>query len=95
MSDIPEFLGLVLDRVRLAVLGHAAVGRVDPDGLAVALGVDEKRVLKAIAACEAAGLIVDGVLVEEALWELAATRPQVEAASGAVANSYSSSKVKR
>jgi len=84
MPDIPEFLGLVLDRVRLAVLGHAAAGRIDPDALVAALGVDEKRVLKAIASLEAAGLVIDGVLVEETLWELAATRPQVAAASGAV-----------
>ena len=84
MTDIPDFLGLVLDRTRLAVLGHAAVGRVDPSSLATELGVDEKRVLKAIASLEAAGLMIDGALVEESLWELAAARPQAEAASGAV-----------
>lgn len=84
MTDIPDFLGLVLDRVRLAVLGHAAVERVDPAGLAAALGVDEKRVLKAVASLEAAGLMIDGRLVERALWELAASRPQMETASAAV-----------
>lgn len=84
MTDVPEFLGLVLDRVRLAVLGHAAVERVDPGALAADLGVDEKRVLKAVASLEAAGLMIDGVLVEEALWEIAAARPQVETASASV-----------
>ena len=84
MTDIADFLGLVLDRVRLAVLGHAAVGRIEPSALAKSLGVDEKRVLKAVASLEAAGLMVDGVLVEESLWELAASRPQAEAASDAV-----------
>jgi hypothetical protein len=84
MTDVPEFLGLVLDRVRLAVLGHAAVGRVDPAALAAGLGVDEKRVLKAVASLEAAGLMIDGILVEAALWEIAAARPQVETASAGV-----------
>jgi len=81
---MPDFLGLVLDRTRLAVLGHAAIGRVDPAALATALGVEEKRVLKAIAALEAAGLMIDGILVEASLRELAATRPQAEVASGTV-----------
>ncbi|HSM01010.1 MAG TPA: DUF2087 domain-containing protein [Acidimicrobiia bacterium] len=84
MTDVPDFLGLVLDRVRLAVLGHAAVDRVDSAGLAAALDVDEKRVLKAVASLEAAGLMIDGRLVEEALWELAASRPQIETASATV-----------
>jgi hypothetical protein len=84
MPDVPDFLGLVLDRVRLAVLGHAAVGRVDPGALAADLGVDEKRVLKAVASLEAAGLMIEGVLVEEALWEIAAARPQVATASAGV-----------
>jgi hypothetical protein len=84
MPEVPDFLGLVVDRVRLAVLGHAAVGRVDPVGLAEALGVEEKRVLKAVASLEAAGLMVDGELVEEALWEIAAARPRIDSASAAV-----------
>jgi hypothetical protein len=81
VPEVPDFLGLVVDRVRLAVLGHAAVGRIDPAGLAEALGVEEKRVLKAVATFEAAGLMVDGELVEEALWEIALARPQIESAS--------------
>lgn len=84
MTDVADFLGLLLDRVRLAVLGHAAVARVDPVGLAASLEVDERRVLKAMASLEAAGLMVDGRLVEEALWELAASRPQMETASSSV-----------
>jgi len=84
MTEVSDFLGLVLDRVRLAVLGHAAVSRVDPAGLAAALGVDEKRVLKAVASLEEAGLMIDGRLVEEALWEVAAARPQIATASATV-----------
>ena len=85
MTAVPDFLGLVVDRVRLAVLGHAAVGKVDAADLAGALGVEEKKVIKAIASLEAAGLLIDGELVEQALWEVAAARPRhAEAATGVV-----------
>jgi hypothetical protein len=82
--DAPDFLRLVVDRVRLGILGHAATGRVDPPGLARALGVDERRILKEIGSLEAAGLMIDGVLIEEALWEIAAAAPRLAGASAEV-----------
>jgi hypothetical protein len=82
--DPSQFLSLVVDRVRLAILGHAAVDRVDPEALAAALGVDRKRVLKEIAALEGAGLMIDGALIPEALWEVASARPGPEEASDSV-----------
>lgn len=84
MLDTPDFLRLVVDRVRLAILGHAAIGPIDVAELAKALGVDRRRVLKEVASLEAAGLLIDGVLIEEALWEIAAAAPRLAEASAEV-----------
>lgn len=95
MLDAPDFLRLVVDRVRLAILGHAAVGPIDHPALGRALGVDERRILKEVASLEAAGLLIDGVLIEEALWEIAAAGPRLaEASPEVVEGPWSADEVK-
>lgn len=84
MLDAPDFLRLVVDRVRLAILGHAAVGPINAAEMAESLGVDQRRILKELASLEAAGLMIDGVLIEEALWEIAASAPRLAEASAEV-----------
>lgn len=95
MLEASDFLRLVVDRVRLAILGQAALGRVDPAELAAALGVDQRRILKELASLEAAGLMVDGALIEEALWEIAAAAPRMaEASAGVVEGPWTADEVK-
>lgn len=84
MIDVPGFLLLALDPVRLAVLGAAAVGEVDVAAIAGALGVDRRRVLRELGRVSAAGLVKDGRLDVVALRELAAMLPAIEEASPAV-----------
>jgi hypothetical protein len=79
MPTPTDFLRLVLDPVRLAVLGHAATGPVDSAGLATQLGVPERKVLTAVAALRSQGLL-DGDLrlVAEALRSVATALPAGE-----------------
>jgi hypothetical protein len=79
MPSPTDFLRLVLDPVRLAVLGHAATGPVDSAGLAMRLGVPERKVLTAVAALRSHGLL-DGELrlVAEALRSVATALPAGE-----------------
>jgi hypothetical protein len=73
------FLRLALDPDRLAVLGHAATGPVDVDGLAAALGVDRRRILEAVGRLREAGLLTAGLELDRmALRHLAQALPQVE-----------------
>ena len=53
------FLGLVLDPIRLAVLGRAVVGPVEPASLAADLGVDARTVLEAVGRLRQAGLLTE------------------------------------
>jgi hypothetical protein len=76
MAAPTDFLRLVLDPVRLAVLGHAATGPVDAGELARLLGVPERKVLAALAAVRAEGLIDEGHrLVVGALRDIAQALP--------------------
>lgn len=57
MADPTEFLRLALDPVRLAVLGAAALGPVDVEGLAGSLEVPVHRIVRALGRLRSAGLI--------------------------------------
>lgn len=81
MIDAINFARIAVDPIRLAVLGAAAVGVVDPAVLAIALGVPERRVLKEAAGLESAGLILHGRLIPEALRAIARSLPHEPAAS--------------
>ena len=84
MLDIPAFIPMVLDPVRLAVLGAAAVGPVDTAGLAAGLRVEERRVRHEVGRLTAAGLLRDGRLDLAVLRSLAASLPSVPDAAAAV-----------
>jgi hypothetical protein len=79
--DPTAFVRIAVDPVRLAVLGAAAVGLVDPGAIAGGLGVPERKVVREIAGLEAAGLIVKGRLATEELRTLARSLPKEPAAS--------------
>jgi hypothetical protein len=55
---------LALDPIRLAVLGRAAVGPVDVDGLAGELGVPSRKVLKAVGGLREAGLLTGDLTLD-------------------------------
>ena len=84
MLDISAFLRIVVDPVRLAVLGAAAVGPVDAAAIASATGVTERRVQREIGGLLQAGLIVDGRLDNATLQRLASQLPRVPEADPAV-----------
>jgi len=67
VADPTEFLRLALDPVRLAVLGAAAVGSVDVDGLARNLEVPVHRIERALGRLRAAGLIDDDLRLDAAV----------------------------
>ncbi len=76
MATVPEFLGLAVDPIRLALLGSAAEGTVDVAATAARLGEDERRVRKELGRLMASGLIdADHRLDVEALRELAQSIP--------------------
>jgi hypothetical protein len=85
MPTPTDFLRLVLDPVRLAVLGHAATGPVDTAGLADRLGVPERKVLGAVATLRGEGLL-DGDLrlASETLRSVAMALPAGEPVDTAV-----------
>jgi hypothetical protein len=71
-----DFLRMVLDPIRLAVLGHAATGPVDAAELARLLDVPERKVLAALAVVRAQGLVDQNHrLVVETLREIAQALP--------------------
>ncbi|MBI5157737.1 MAG: hypothetical protein HZA58_06950, partial [Acidimicrobiia bacterium] len=84
MLDISAFLRIVVDPVRLAVLGAAAVGPVDPAAIAAATGVTERRVQREIGGLLQAGLLVEGRLDTTTLQRLASELPRVPEADPAV-----------
>jgi hypothetical protein len=76
MTSVPEFLGLALDPIRLALLGAAAVGPVDVAAVAKDLDVDERKVLREYGKLAGAGLVGgDHRLDLEVLRELARSVP--------------------
>jgi hypothetical protein len=84
LLDISAFLRIVVDPVRLAVLGAAAVGPVDSASIAAATGVTPRRVQREIGGLTQAGLLVDGRLDTALLQRLAAQMPRVPEADPAV-----------
>ena len=79
MIGTSEFVRLLVDPTRLAVLGAAAVGPVNVASLAVELDVPERRVLQAVGRLREAGLLNDeSVLDPGVLREIARGLPQVE-----------------
>lgn len=84
MLDVAAFVQLVLDPIRLAVLGAASIGPVDVATVAAALGVEERRVLRELGRLTASGLIRDGRLDVAVLRGLAASLPGIEEASPGV-----------
>jgi hypothetical protein len=76
---------MVLDPVRLAVLGAAAVGPVDPGALADGLGIPVKTVLMAIVKLQEAGLLDEKHRLEVGtLQRLGAELPVMEGAATSV-----------
>lgn len=76
MLNPTEFIRLVVDPLRLAVLGAAAVGPLDASRLAEELGVRSKEVLLAMAKLREFGLLdVDGALDRQALRDVAMALP--------------------
>ena len=91
MPNPTEYLRLTLDPVRLAVLGAAALGRVDLDEIAASLDVPRRRVLAAAADLRAAGLLdgeyqLDRAVLQEIARDLA---PLPAAASDVTAGPWS------
>ena len=74
---LSEFVRLVVDPTRLAVLGRAAIGPVDLEELGAALGVPQREVLAAAGRLRAAGLVdEDYRLVPVAIRDLARALPR-------------------
>ncbi len=85
MADPTEYLRLALDPIRLAVLGRAAVGPVDPAVLAGELDVPARKILEAAGRLRESGLLDDDLRLDrEALRDVARQIPQVAPASAAV-----------
>jgi hypothetical protein len=64
-----EFLRIAVDPIRLAILGRAALGSVDPDALAAEMGEDPRRVRR-----EAGRLVETGLLGRDLRLDRAALR---------------------
>ena len=76
MISVPDYLSIVVDPVRLALLGTAARGPVDVEAVAIDLGMGERRVRKELGKLAATGLIDEsGRLDHEALRDLARSLP--------------------
>ncbi len=85
MIDPTGYLRMVLDPVRLAVLGAAAVETVDADSLAAGLGIPVKTVLMAIVKLEEAGLLdAQHRLDVGTLQRLGSELPTIEGAASTV-----------
>lgn len=82
MSSPTDFLRLTLDATRLAVLGHAAVGPLDLDGLADGLGAPKRKVQLAVVKLQEAGLLNDDTTLNVGeLRAIGAALPQMEPAA--------------
>lgn len=85
MVDPTGYLRMVLDPVRLAVLGAGAVGPVDAETLASELGVPAKTVLLAVVKLREAGLLDDEHRLNLAtLQHLGSQLPTIEGADASV-----------
>jgi hypothetical protein len=72
-----DYLRIVVDPVRLAVLGAAARGEVDVEEVAAGVGVAPRRVLKEVGSLIEIGLLTpERTLDREALREVARALPQ-------------------
>jgi hypothetical protein len=78
MLDVPGFMRLCVDPVRLAILGAAAVEPVDAQRIAAARGVALKKVQREIGRLTEVGLLAEGRLVDDVLRSLAQSLPQEE-----------------
>jgi hypothetical protein len=85
-----DFLRIALDPIRLAVLGRAVPGPIDPDHVATELGVPDRKVIRAIGTLRSAGLLTDDLrLVPGVLAEMARSLPAGEpAAPGVLAGGW-------
>jgi hypothetical protein len=80
-----EFLRVAVDPVRLAILGRAAVGPVDAEELAGAMGEDPRRVLRELGRLVEAGLLGKGGRLDRAaLRSIARALPQAAPADPAL-----------
>lgn len=76
MVSVPDFLRLVVDPIRLAVLGAAAKGPVDIEAVAGAMGTDEGRVQREVGRLAGAGLLTADLRLDvEALRDVARALP--------------------
>lgn len=74
-----DYLRLVLDPLRLAVLGRAAAETLQPADLAAQLGVSPRRVLEAVGRLRMAGLLDEELRLDrEAVRRVAEALPQAE-----------------
>lgn len=86
MISPTDYLRMAVDPVRLAVLGSAARGPVDVDGVAADLGVPSRRVLKEVGTLIEVGLLTsERALDREALREVARALPQTAAMDPVIA----------
>ena len=78
MLSPTDFLRLVVDPVRLAILGRSAPHPIDLDSIAADLGVSRRKVAGAVAKLSDAGRISDGRLDVLTLRAIAQSLPQDE-----------------
>ena len=64
MLEPRDFLGIAVDPVRLAVLGHAAVAPLDVPALATALGLPERKVQEVVGKLVMSGLLTDDLRLD-------------------------------
>lgn len=75
--DVPEFLRLALDPVRLSLLGRASEGPIDVAAVAASHGVPERSVLAALGKLRASGIVTDDLQLDVGvLRTLASSLPQ-------------------
>lgn len=78
MLDVRSYLSIVLDPVRLAILGASVVAPVDAERIAGQLGIRHREALEAIGKLKASGLLTtDGKLDHIVLRDIAANLPQM------------------
>lgn len=77
MLEVRDFIRLVLDPLRLGILGRAAEGPIDVAEIAAAHGRSERDVRDAVGRLRAAGLVDDQLTLDRTLLrQLAAGLPQ-------------------
>jgi hypothetical protein len=77
MLEPRDYLSVTVDPLRLAVLGHAAVGPVDSGSLAAALGISERKLQQVVGKLVRAGLLrSDLTLDRDALRAIAQSLPK-------------------